>query len=369
MYKQEKTDKPKIRGNEIDYVEAVKKLWEGKSTIIWGVCISILIGLLVAFTTPKQYKVVTTLLPQTEDGGGMGSISSLAAIAGFDIDLSDNGSEISPVIFPQILESEPFQLSLMHSKYSFKNIKEPVTLFAYVTKYEKLDFLGTVQKYTIGLPTLLKSTLKKKKVVAIETQSNDGLTHMNDDEYAISKMLKSNVTLSINKKEGYLTLTSIFGEALLTAQVARRAQELLQETITSYKTKRANEQLDFFEKRFNEKKQDYLAASKRLSSYKDRNLFISTASGNSEETRLTNDYNLAYSVYSELAKQLENARIKVKRVTPVYVIIKPIVVPQEPFAPRKTIILFVFVVLGFITSCGIIFGRYYISRMKAIRNI
>lgn len=351
---------PKAPGNEIDIVELIKKLWKERKFIFWGIGISIIIGLAVAFILPKQYKVITTMLPQSDEGKSLGSLSSLAAIAGFDIDLSDNGSDISPVIFPQIMESETFLLNLMHSKYSFKKVKQPISMYDYYTKVAGRGIGDKIYNYTIGLPAVIKAAMKKKKPIG--KASDDGLTHMTEDEYNLSKMLSSNVTLSINKKEGYLTLTSIFEEDILTAQVAKRAQQILQETITTYKTTRANDQLNFFEKRYNEKRIEYQQAQARLADFKDRNLFVTSAVGGSQVTRLQNEYNLAYSVFSELAKQYENAKIKVKRVTPVYIILKPVVVPNEPFAPKKTIILLVFMMLGGVISSGIVLGRDFFRK-------
>lgn len=348
---------------EIDILDLFQELWKGKKKIVWCLGICAFIGLVVAYALPKQYKVVTTMLPQSEESSGMGSLSSLAAIAGFDIDLSDNSSEISPVIYPQIMESETFLLDLMYSKYTFKKLKEPISLYDYFTKTEDKGVVATVKKYTVGLPALLKASLKKKKSAVIE--SGDGLTRMNEAEYNLAAMLKSCVTLSVNKKEGYLTLTSIFGEDLLTAQVAERAQQLLQERITAYKIKRATDQLAFFEMRYNEKKQEYQQAQAKLANYQDRNLFVTTAVGEINEIKLKNEYNLAYSVYTELAKQYENAKIKVKRVTPVYIIIKPVVVPNEPFAPKKTVILLVSLIMGgVIGACFVLVQGYLISKKK-----
>lgn len=355
-----------IRSNkEIDILDLFQKLWKGRKAIVWCVGICAFIGLVVAFALPKQFKVVTTMLPQSEESSGMGSLSSLAAIAGFDIDLSDNGSEISPVIYPQIMESETFLLDLMHSRFTFKKETEPISLFEYYTKTADKGFTATLKKYTVGLPALIKASFKKNKKTTIET--NDGLARMSEAEYNLAAMLKSSVTLSVNKKEGYLTLTSIFGEDLLTAQVAERAQQLLQERITAYKIKRATEQLAFFEMRYNEKKQEYEKAQAELAKYQDQNMFVTTAVGEINETKLKNEYNLAYSVYTELAKQYENAKIKVKRVTPVYIIIKPVVVPNEPFAPKKTVIFLVSILMGgVIGSLIVLLQGVIVSKNKVL---
>lgn len=360
---EQKIKKKSISGNEIDIVELLKIVWASRKVVYWGVLAGIVLGLFVAFTLPKQYKVVTTMLPQSEEGVSMGSLSSLAAIAGFDIDLSDNGSEISPVIYPQIMESETFLMSLMYTKYSFKGLNKPTTMIDYYTKYAGRDLASTIRKYTIDLPGTIKGSLKKRKPV-LKNGTDDGLTRMSEDEYNMAMMLRNCVTMTINKKEGYLTLTSIFEQDILAAQVAQRAQQLLQETITAFKTKRANEQLMFFEKRYNEKKLEYKMAQSRLAGYKDRNLFVTSAVGSSQETQLLNEYNLTYSVYTELAKQYENAKIKVKRVTPVYIILKPVVVPNEPFAPRKTLILLAFMIFGSIIACGFVFVREFLKKKK-----
>jgi len=352
--------------NEIDILELIVTIWKGRRVVFLCIGVCAILGLVVGFSMPKLYKVETTMLPQSEESTSMGGLSSLAAIAGFDVDVSDNGSDISPIIFPQIMQSETFLLDLMHSKYTFKKVKQPISLYDYYTKMAETGLVVTIKKYTVGLPALIKASFKKNKPAVIGV--DDGLTRMNEAEYNIAAMLKSNVTLSVNKKEGYLTLTSIFEEDLLAAQVAKRAQQLLQETITAYKTKRAADQLAFFEKRYNEKKDEYQQAQARLANFQDRNLFVTTAVGESNETQLKNEYNLAFSVFTEMAKQYENAKIKVKRVTPVYIIIKPVVVPNEPFAPKKSFILFVSVIIGAVIGTVSVLVRNFLNKNKELRK-
>lgn len=356
------------KGKEVDFLEIIEILLTEKKTIIIALGISLMVGLFVAFNSQKKFKVVTIMLPQSESESGMGSLSSLAAMAGFNIDMGGGEADISPVLFPQIVESEPFLLSLMYSQYSFGNMKKPVTLFDYYTKYSKPSLLDLLTQYTVGLPNIIKEAFKGK--VSVNMKGESGIKQMSEKETVIAQHIKSNLALTINKKEGYLTLTSTFEEALLTAQIAKRAQEILQQTITNYKTQRAYEQLDFFQKRYNEKKKDYEQAQAKLARYKDRNLFVTTAVGSSEQQRYENEYNLTFSVYSELAKQLENARIKVKRVTPAYIIIKPVMVPNEPFEPKKSMIIAVILILGTISSLGFIFIKRYFhfSKWWALRK-
>lgn len=357
-------NKNKLAPSEIDIVAILAQIWKKKRILFLCLGISIFIGLFIAFSSPKQFKVVSVILPQSDESKGLSGFSSLAAIAGFDLDLGSGGGEISPVIYPQMMESESLLLELMYSKYSFKDIKQPITLYDYLVKYSKPSIYDKVKLYTIGLPSLIKESIKKSKNKAIESDVQDGFTTLTKEEYSICQMLSKSVTLTINKKEGYLTLTSIFDEASLSAQVAKKALDLLQANITEIKTKRAKDQLEFIQNSYKEKKAEYLNASRRVASYKDRNMFVSTSIGSSEETKLENEYTLSYSVYSELAKQLETAKIRVKQTTPVFLVIKPIVVPLEPFAPRKSIILLASCLIGIVVGCLIIFAIQYMLYLK-----
>ncbi len=72
---------------------------------------------------------------------------------------------------------------------------------------------------------------------------------------------------------------------------------------------------------------------------------------------------VASSIYSEMAKQLEQAKMQVKRDTPVLTIVQPITVPRQPSNSRaKTLIIWTF--LGGILGCGIVMGKNYLPKVK-----
>jgi uncharacterized protein involved in exopolysaccharide biosynthesis len=83
-----------------------------------------------------------------------------------------------------------------------------------------------------------------------------------------------------------------------------------------------------------------------------------------EEERLQSDYQLAFEVYSQLAQQQEQAQIKVKEDTPVFSILKPVVVPVEKSAPNRPMILFIWIFLGGIISIVWIFGKQFLASVK-----
>lgn len=69
-------------------------------------------------------------------------------------------------------------------------------------------------------------------------------------------------------------------------------------------------------------------------------------------TRLQNEQQLAFGVYSQLAQQLENAKIKVQEQMPCVTIIEPASVPVNRSNMGKPTILFIFVFLGLMAGIG-----------------
>ena len=79
-----------------------------------------------------------------------------------------------------------------------------------------------------------------------------------------------------------------------------------------------------------------------------------------EEDRLRSKYNISNSIYSEMAMQLEQAKMQVKKDTPAFTILQPVTVPNRATNSRsKTLILWTFI--GFVLGCGIVLTRDYIK--------
>ena len=79
--------------------------------------------------------------------------------------------------------------------------------------------------------------------------------------------------------------------------------------------------------------------------------------------RIQAKYNIANSIYGEMAKQLEQAKMQVKRDTPMLTIVQPVTVPTKPANSRfKT--LFGWIFFGLVVGCGIVLAKDYIPKLK-----
>jgi hypothetical protein len=185
MQEHNNTINPAAANDEIDLVALAKQVWKGRKTIFIALGIGAILGVFIALFSPKEYTAKTVMVPQLEGSSKSGGLSSLAALAGISVDMSAS-SELSPLIYPQIVGSIPFQLELMNTPLDFVKVDRPVSLFEYYTEYSKPSLLSSVKKYTIGLPGILIGAIRGKPK---PQELPGGLTNkplsMTEEQYAI----------------------------------------------------------------------------------------------------------------------------------------------------------------------------------------
>jgi uncharacterized protein involved in exopolysaccharide biosynthesis len=359
--------------DEIDIIALAKTLWKGRKLIIKTVMFFMLLGLTIAIFSDKEYTASSTMVPQLSSSKSkMGGLSSLAAMAGFNLNMNMESNELSPYIYPQIVQSVPFQLELMETPFKFEGIDQPISIYEYYTEYAKPNVISLITKYTIGLPFVIINALKPDKPEVSPALANDSLLYspiaLTENQELIRKMLSKKVTLETNDKDGYVLLNVIAYDPKLAAQIAYKAQSLLQKYITESKIKKATAQLNFINERYAEKKKEFQKAQSNLAIFVDRNKNVTSAVARTEQDRLQNEYKLAFDVYSQLAQQLEQAQIQVKEDTPVFSIVKPVTVPLERSKPNRPMILVIWTFLGGIIGVGWVFGKHFLVAIKSRWN-
>lgn len=358
----------KVTENTIEQYQNILKwskiFWNKRMILIRSVIIAFLLGLFIVLFSVKEYNSWTTIIPQTTNQAGkLGGLSSLAAMAGFNLDLS-GGDDLSPSIYPQIVGSVPFQLELMNSNFHYKNIDETLSLYDYYEQYARKGLLKLVAENTIGLPGKLLEA-RRKNAGETKFYENKPIT-LSYKQDRIRKQIAEKITVEVDIKNGFITLRTSFPEAELSAQVANKARELLQQYITSYKIGKATEQLVFIEERYREKETEFLAIQEKLAQFRDQNKNVTSAVAATGEERLRSEYNIAQTVYNELAKQLEQARIRVKEDTPVFSVIQPAIVPVKYTKPQLVLTLTVWIILGLLAGSAYIVIKHY-SRIFRVK--
>ena len=332
----------------IDIMALVKQLWDGRKTIIIWTCSFIVLGLIAALTMKRSYAVSTVMVPQINSKSNS-SLSSLASLAGFDLGTASNATDLSPLIYPQIVSSVPFRKELMYTPVHYQDVDTAVCMYTYYTEILKPTVFGTIKKYTIGLPGVILGALRKEKpdVVLPGGGSADNTPK----------------PLVVTKKEGYITLNVKGSEPIQTAELAMKAQQLLQEEITRFRIEKSQSELEYIQARYNEIKRETESYQDQLARITDRSQSTIGTRDGIELARIQSKYNISNSIYSELSKQLEQAKMQVKKDTPVFTVVQPVTVPIQAANSRaKTLIVWTF--FGGVLGCGIVLGRNYWPKVK-----
>lgn len=365
---QQNLPQPAQNNDEIDLVDLLRKLWLKRKFILMVTGVFLLIGLFVALFSPVKYTSSCTVVPQNGENKS-GGLSGVAAMMGVNLGTAMMSEGIlSPHVYPEIIKSVPFTLEIMQTPIATKRSNgKAITLYEYYTnkQYRDKNVLGSIKKYTLGLPGMLLGSLRKKSPVEETAFPMDSATvyTLNEEEKEIYEAIQGSIQVSTNPKEGYVSLSYSFPEAQPAAEVTDNLYRTLEKYVTSFKSEKLEDNLQFVEESYETARQDFLQAQSRLAAFQDANRRLATATARSNEMRLQSEFNIAFSVYSELAKQREQARIAVKENQTILTLVNPAVVPHEKSAPRRSIILVGFLFLGVIVACGWVLGKPYVRNI------
>ncbi|MBO5850258.1 MAG: hypothetical protein J6Q47_03140, partial [Paludibacteraceae bacterium] len=104
------------------------------------------------------------------------------------------------------------------------------------------------------------------------------------------------------------------------------------------------------QERFIEAEANYQDKRERLARFQDANKSFNSAVAQVRKTKLEEESTAAFEVYLSLTQQLEQARIAVKEKTPVFMILEPVAIPMEPVGMGRSMIVLIFIFLGFTFS-------------------
>lgn len=349
-----------IEEKEIDLFELARKIWE-KRAFVFKICgVGVVLGLIIAFSLPKEYKTEVKLSPENAQTNKSGQLSGLAAMAGFNVGGAKDPDALSVDLYPDIVSSTPFLLELVDLPVTAKTKNVKVSFYEYMTEYQKIPWWNYVKIFPFKTLNWILSYFKDG-----EQQENSVIDpfQLTEKQENFIRNVKARTELKIDKKSGVIVVSVTMQDPLVSAVMADIIVTKLQEYITDYRTRKAKQDLAFSEKLYVEADSSYYKARKTYAAYIDANKNVVYAKSKTEEERLRNEMNLAFSVFTQMAQQLESNKIKVQEETPVYVVIEPARMPILAVKPNKLKILFAFVLLfGFGSVVKIIGSEYFFKK-------
>ena len=352
--------------DEIDLVGLLRKIYLEKIFILKVSIVAVLFGVIFALFQPNEFTSSTTFIPQLSSGVNTGgsSLSGLASLAGINIGSMESSSEFPPTLYPQVVNGVPFKLDLLSNEIKINN-KVVLVRDYFLEKKSSFNIIGTIKKYTIGLPSLILSSFKDES----EILNKSIIYSVTQEDKALFELINNNLSLSINEKEGFITISFTDSNKNVAAQITQIAQNLLQEKIIEFKNMSSKEMLDFALKQYSEKKDLYEKLQDERALFVDKNINISSSLFQNKLSRLDSEVNILESIVQQLASQVEQAKLQVNKDTPVFTTIQPVTIPYERSAPKRSLTVILFAFLGLVLSSGFVLVKEPAKEiLKSIRS-
>lgn len=336
--------------NVYHVVSCIKK---DKRNIVNYCIIGAIIGVIVAFSIPKIYKTSVTLAPESSNANSLGSgLSSMASLVGLNKNILGGDDAIFPEIYPDLVASTDYIISLFPIKVKSLDGKINTTYYDYIETKQKITWWS----YPMVWIKIIVKKIKNKGKPQYPANKIDPF-RLTRDQFEIVKAIRNNIECNVDKKTSVISITVTDQDPLISATIADSAKARLQYFITNYKTNKARNDLRYMENLFFEAKKDYVKARQKYAEYSDANQDLLLQAYKLQSEELENDMQLRYNIYSQVVEQLQLAKSKVQERTPAFTVLQSATVPIKHSNQPKILTMITFMALAFAIRMGIIFYR------------
>ncbi len=341
------------------------------------------LGYLAKNTSPKEFESQCVLYNEQGATGQNGTLQALAFLSGAPASggLESTGGDL----YQLILSNRPFLLELAKTPIYIKDLDTTISLEQYFDKEPEIDMVEKTIKNIVDIPKNLKSfvfntpkVVRTPKPVKLETNLLDSskssfankafITELTGDDKSIIAILSERIKLKQNGKLS--TLLVKMPEAKLSAIVNKLVLELLIKYAIRFKASKQLENVDFLEARTKEAEVKYKESQQRVASFKDNNYNVIFQSIQTQESVLQNNFTLYSGIYNQLVSQLEQAKIQLKKDSPLFTVVEPVYIPDEVSTDNSKIISYTLkgLFIGFLISAYFLFKAYKKSTSITINS-
>jgi len=308
----------------------IPPVWAHRKSILrFTLAVTVITGVLNYFVLPLEFTAVATLLPETERDKvtALSQVADIAELAGVSIP----GSEIA-LLYPAIVSSESVLRKVIERRYPTNTSSSPLTL----TEYFEFD-------------------QEVPAVVLDET----------------IKRLRASVTATFDHRTNIVTITAEMPEPQLAADVLNAIVAELDKFMREKRTTNATEQRKWLEERREEVGEELRTSENTLKSFRERNRrTLDSPELLLQEQRLIRDVEIQSTLFIELTKQHELARIEEIKNTTVVNILDGARAPVRKSGPRRAANTVLMFLVSFVIAIGYhAFRSRHAARLTSLWNL
>ncbi|GAB4021413.1 lipopolysaccharide biosynthesis protein [Spirosoma koreense] len=312
----------------------LRLVWQHRARVLLIGTVFSAFGVLIAFLIKPEFRSEARIMPEMSNGSGdmFKRLASVAGFAGLDFAEADDIDAVRPDLYPNVLQSTPFVLSL---------IDHPI-----VTTDGQQTTIGRFLLPEESDWSWKRWLTKRADPARPLPQKPAGLVRLTTRQQELTEEISERVSARLDTRSGIITITANMPDANLAAAVAQLAMDYLTQYVTSYRTGKARQDLRFYFSRLTEARQRYQSAQLKLFRYNDQHNHYVVQAATMEKQRIEAELSIAQTVYMELSRQFEQVRLKVQERTPVFKVLEPARIPLRRASPRRTFIVLLSAGLG-----------------------
>lgn len=203
---------------EIDLLKLAKSVWRKRAFILKVAAAGAVVGLVVAFSIPREYTTTVKMAPEGVKTSAAGGMADLAAMAGINLGgQNQSGDGINLMLYPDIVSSTPFIVEMSQIPVRGKEMPSEISLYDYVDQ----ELSAPWWSHVIGAPMRLIGWI-------FSSGSEDDGTAEALNPYALSReqslvlnALQHRIAISVDKKTGVITATATMQDPLVAGSDSR----------------------------------------------------------------------------------------------------------------------------------------------------
>jgi uncharacterized protein involved in exopolysaccharide biosynthesis len=306
----------------------ISLLWgERKKFILLNAAVFAAAILYLLFLISPAYQGTVTILPEYgSKSASISGLSQIASLAGVKV-----GEGAPTEIYQNLITSESVLEPVILKEYKTEKFDNPVNLFEY---YE------------------------------IEKSGN---SYSRRDYLALFKGLRGSINTKLDRFTRILDISVTMPESQLAADVANELVESLDMYIRTKRKSYALEQIYYLEKRTAQVRDSLTKAEEKLKVFREQNRIVTHSPQLMlEQGRMMREVEILQTVYIELNKQLEIARIDDIRETPVVNLKEPAKDPVIKAGPRRLNSLITIMIFSILLSAAYFILKPHLKRYYSI---
>jgi len=322
----------------------------------------IILGLSILYssTNPTEFVAKSKLIIETGNQNELGSIGSISGLARLS-NSTNPDKQFKVELYEEILKTYGFNRKLIETKVPYNGSK--ITLGDYLNNELKTNVISS------SLRKLRHAFFLRKKSSLISSDSSKSIPKNafnlqkipRNHSSSISKLSKR-LIINVDKEIGIVEISCQLQDPIISALAVKKTEQYLIKYVQEYEKKYEEKKLIFLNSQLETKRLDYENALHKYSDYIDKHNGVVKQKGDVKLTRLTNEMESTYTLFSTLLNQHEEALIKLAEEKTIFTELQDVVIPSGPITKGRLSTMIIFNILGFIILLGFFIGVFIIKK-------